>query len=152
MRRVVILFVVVGLLVALPGAATAKGKPTAPEIGRCEFEEGVLQGWDDGSRGFVCQWYVPERGTYRLHLEGSVLRPYLAVKDAWLPQGNFCHKEVHNGWHTALVSDSFSLPADGECLEDYPPEYGEDDWGVDYFALHVVGKGNFVVSIEKVGD
>ena len=155
MRRVMIVVIALAMLAgftgiagAEPGGTPGPDKPTttttAPETEKCAFDgNGVLEGWPgESSEPFVCQWHLPSGGTFRLHIEGTVLRPYLAVKDAYLPQGNICFREVLNGWQSDVTFEGINLPANGECPGD--PEYGEDDWGDEFYALMVsarVAKG-----------
>jgi hypothetical protein len=127
---------------AAPGGVP--GKPpgdttttTLPVLEDCTFVDGVLVGWYGTTDDlFICAWTVTDRPqTFSFHMQGSFRNPYLGIKDAFLPEGDFCEVSHTRGYFTDYFPPEVTLPDSGICGDRW------DDQNQDLFALMVmVGK------------
>lgn len=145
MRSIIIGVSAVGLVAVMAGGALAapggvKGPPTpgVHTLEPCVFTDGVLDGWDGATDElFICAWDVrnrPQTFTFRMEtVDGGTMRdPYLGVKDAFLPEGDFCFVSRPEGhWFTEATFGPFTLPEDGSCGDEW------NDGDPDRFALMV---------------
>ena len=149
MRRVFIVLLALAMFTSLAATSSAApggvpGKPpgtttttTLPDLEECSFTNGVLDGWDGTSNElFVCGWTVIDRTqTFSFHIQGSFRNPYLGIKDAFLPEGDFCAVEHTRGHFADYFFTEVILPGSGVCGDRW------DDQDEDLFALMVmVGK------------
>jgi hypothetical protein len=149
MRRALIVLLALVMVTSLAAIASAApggvpGKPpgdttttTLPVLEDCTFTNGVLEGWDGTTDDlFICAWTVTDRPqTFSFHMQGSFRNPYLGIKDAFLPEGDFCAVEQTRGYFTDFLFTDVVLPESGVCGDRW------DDGNEDLFAVMVmVGK------------
>jgi hypothetical protein len=123
MRKSLLVMLGVALLIGLvPVAATAK-RPTPPEptpLASCDIKDGTLNGYEAGTSGYVCTLISEGESTWSITVTPATEIRHMAfgIKDD--EPGAFCGEPVAVQAPTSdPVTGLFTLPADGDCSEEW---------------------------------